>query len=69
MSTERKVGKGDRIRILQDELSSANVLVGDVLDVLGRVSDGAFLTESPRSPHAEGWWFSDHYEGEGWERV
>lgn len=64
-----KVQKGDRILILQDRLSSANVGAGDILEVTGRVNDHAFITESPRNPSARGWWFADSSEGEGWVRV
>lgn len=63
-----KVKKGDKIRILLDGLSLADVLAGDVLEVTGRVGGNVFVTESPRNPQADGWWFSDSAEGEGWER-
>lgn len=65
----KKVGKGDRIRILEDGLLGANVLAGDELEVTGRISPNVFATESPRNPRADGWWFADSREGEGWERV
>lgn len=63
------VQKGDRIRILEDGWSGARVEAGDVLKVTGRLGSGVFVTESPRNPQAEGWWFADWHEGEGWERV
>lgn len=63
------VKKGDKIRILQDNLSRAIVLEGDVLEVTGRISRTVFITESPRSPDAQGWWFDDGLQGEGWELV
>lgn len=63
------VKKGDKIRILQDRLSGANVLKGDVLEVTGRISWTVFIAESPRQPGAQGWWFDDELQGEGWELV
>lgn len=64
-----KVQAGDTIRILVDGLSSARVQAGDELVVISRVADEVFRTESPRQPSADGWWFSDTREGEGWERA
>lgn len=64
-----QVRNGDRIRILQTGWSGARVRKGDELEVIGRVTEKVFVTESPRVPLASGWWFGDHHEGEGWERV
>lgn len=64
-----RVKEGDAVRILQTDFAGANVLRGDVLKVVGRLSEGIFIIESPRSPHANGWWLADRSEGDGWERV
>lgn len=61
--------KGDKIRILQDGLSCAVVRKGDVLEVVGRVGPGVFVTGSADPSDVRTWWFHDHSEGEGWEYV
>lgn len=63
------VEPGDRIRVLQSDWMGARVEEGDVLIVTRRVTEGIFATNSPRNDAALGWWFGDHHEGTGWERV
>lgn len=65
----RPLVTGDRIRILRDNLDSAQVSVGDVLTVLD-VSPYSFETDAPTLCLPGGTWtFGLDDEGIGWERA